>query len=69
KMLDAVGDLALAGAPVMGRYLGIRAGHGVTNRLLRKLFATEDAYEFVTEPPHGRVLEGLAAQPELGIAV
>lgn len=44
KMLDAVGDLALAGAPIIGKYTGIRAGHGVTNRLLRKLFATPGAY-------------------------
>jgi UDP-3-O-[3-hydroxymyristoyl] N-acetylglucosamine deacetylase len=47
KMLDALGDLALAGAPILGRYTGIRAGHGVTNLLLRKLFATPDAYEMV----------------------
>lgn len=44
KMLDALGDLALAGGPVMGRYTGIRAGHGLTNRLLRKLFATPGAW-------------------------
>jgi UDP-3-O-[3-hydroxymyristoyl] N-acetylglucosamine deacetylase len=48
KMLDALGDLALAGAPVLGAYRGVRAGHGATNRLLRKLFATPDAYEYVT---------------------
>ena len=29
KMLDAVGDLALAGAPIIGRYTGSRAGHDV----------------------------------------
>ncbi len=39
KMLDALGDLALAGAPIMGRYTGHRAGHALTNRLLRALFA------------------------------
>ncbi|MEM6898051.1 MAG: UDP-3-O-acyl-N-acetylglucosamine deacetylase, partial [Pseudomonadota bacterium] len=38
KMLDAVGDLALAGAPILGRYVGHRAGHGITNLLLRELF-------------------------------
>jgi UDP-3-O-[3-hydroxymyristoyl] N-acetylglucosamine deacetylase len=47
KMLDALGDLALAGAPILGAYKGVRAGHGVTNRLLRKLFATPGAYEIV----------------------
>ncbi len=44
KMLDALGDLALAGGPVLGRYTGIRAGHALTNRLLRALFATPGAW-------------------------
>ncbi|MBS0564754.1 MAG: UDP-3-O-acyl-N-acetylglucosamine deacetylase [Proteobacteria bacterium] len=44
KMLDAVGDLSLAGAPVLGRYVGNRAGHAMTNRLLRALFARPDAF-------------------------
>jgi UDP-3-O-[3-hydroxymyristoyl] N-acetylglucosamine deacetylase len=48
KMLDAVGDLALAGAPILGAYRGVRAGHGPTNQLLRKLFATPAAWEMVT---------------------
>ncbi|MDV7142602.1 UDP-3-O-acyl-N-acetylglucosamine deacetylase [Tropicimonas sp. TH_r6] len=47
KMLDALGDLALAGAPILGRYVGNRAGHTVTNKLLRKLFATPGALERV----------------------
>ena len=48
KMLDALGDLALAGAPILGAYRGVRAGHGATNRLMRRLFATPAAYERVT---------------------
>ncbi|VDC31328.1 UDP-3-O-[3-hydroxymyristoyl] N-acetylglucosamine deacetylase [Pseudogemmobacter humi] len=44
KMLDAVGDLSLAGGPILGRYTGIRAGHAMTNRLLRALFADPDNY-------------------------
>ncbi|MFA5539437.1 MAG: UDP-3-O-acyl-N-acetylglucosamine deacetylase [Gemmobacter sp.] len=47
KMLDALGDLALAGGPILGRYTGIRAGHAMTNRLLRKLFATPRAWTWV----------------------
>lgn len=46
KMLDAVGDLMLAGAPIVGRYVGVRAGHALTNRLLRRLFATPDAWSW-----------------------
>jgi UDP-3-O-[3-hydroxymyristoyl] N-acetylglucosamine deacetylase len=51
KMLDALGDLALAGAPVLGRYTGTRAGHAMTNRLLRALFADSDAWEWETCTP------------------
>lgn len=47
KMLDALGDLALAGGPVLGRYTGLRAGHALTNRLLRTLFATPGAAVWV----------------------
>lgn len=46
KMLDALGDLALAGAPMLARYTGVRAGHRLTNMLLRKLFATPGAYDW-----------------------
>lgn len=48
KMLDAMGDLALAGAPLLARYTGHRAGHAMTNKLLRALFAQPDAWEWVT---------------------
>jgi UDP-3-O-[3-hydroxymyristoyl] N-acetylglucosamine deacetylase len=44
KMLDAVGDLALAGKPLLGRYEGVRAGHAMTNKLLRALFADDSAW-------------------------
>jgi UDP-3-O-[3-hydroxymyristoyl] N-acetylglucosamine deacetylase len=47
KMLDAVGDLALAGGPILGRYVGERAGHALTNRLLRALFADPTAWRRV----------------------
>lgn len=47
KMLDALGDLALAGAPILGRYIGQRAGHALTNDLLRALFANPDAFRMV----------------------
>ncbi len=48
KMLDALGDLALAGAPLLARYSGHRAGHALTGALLRALFARPDAWEVVT---------------------
>ena len=48
KMLDALGDLALAGGPILGCYTGIRAGHAMTNRLLRALFADPTAFRLVS---------------------
>ena len=48
KMLDALGDLALAGAPILGRYEGVRAGHAMTNKLLHALFADPLAYRIRT---------------------
>lgn len=51
KMLDAMGDLALAGAPILGRYTGHRAGHAMTNQLLRALFADPAAWDWVEVGP------------------
>jgi len=47
KMLDALGDLALAGAPIIGKYTGVRAGHSLTNTLLREAFATPGALKMI----------------------
>jgi UDP-3-O-[3-hydroxymyristoyl] N-acetylglucosamine deacetylase len=48
KMLDALGDLALAGMPILGHYEGFKAGHAMTNALLRELFANPECFEIVT---------------------
>lgn len=45
KMLDALGDLYLAGAPILGRYIGKKAGHRATNELLHALFSDPTAWE------------------------
>jgi UDP-3-O-[3-hydroxymyristoyl] N-acetylglucosamine deacetylase len=47
KMLDVVGDLALAGAPICGRFVGNKTGHALNNQLLRALFADQANYRFV----------------------
>ena len=44
KVLDAVGDLNLAGGEFRGAYHGLRAGHQMTNQLLRMLFADPTAW-------------------------
>ncbi len=48
KMLDALGDLYTAGAPILGRYTGTRSGHAMTNKLLHALFDQPDAWRWVT---------------------
>lgn len=47
KILDAVGDLYLAGAPIMGHYTGTRASHALNNQVLRELFSDPANYEIV----------------------
>jgi UDP-3-O-[3-hydroxymyristoyl] N-acetylglucosamine deacetylase len=51
KLLDAVGDLALAGAPLCGRFIAHRSGHALNNRLLRALFADASAWRTVDAEP------------------
>jgi UDP-3-O-[3-hydroxymyristoyl] N-acetylglucosamine deacetylase len=46
KALDAVGDLYLLGAPLLGRYEGLYAGHGLNNALVRAVAARPDAWRF-----------------------
>lgn len=56
KLLDAVGDLALAGASLRGRFVAHRSGHALNNRLLRALFAD------------GAVGRSVAAEPLAAVA-
>lgn len=48
KLLDCIGDVALAGAPVMGHFFAHKPGHGLNNALMRQLFAQEDAWSYIT---------------------
>ena len=48
KILDALGDLYLAGGPIIGRYHGVRSGHALNNKLLKTLFADQGAYAWTT---------------------
>jgi UDP-3-O-[3-hydroxymyristoyl] N-acetylglucosamine deacetylase len=48
-MLDAVGDLYLAGGVVEGRFLGVRSGHALNIQLLRALFADESAWTLIDD--------------------
>jgi UDP-3-O-[3-hydroxymyristoyl] N-acetylglucosamine deacetylase len=54
KILDAIGDLYLLGAPLIGEYTGYKSGHSLNNRLLRALRAAPDAFESVTFENEGK---------------
>lgn len=47
KMLDALGDLYLAGAPIIGHFRGSRSGHALNRRLLEALVSDPAAWRFV----------------------
>ena len=48
KILDAVGDLYLAGHPIIGAYEGFKSGHALNNTLVRALMAERSAWEEVS---------------------
>jgi len=56
KVLDCVGDLYLAGRPIIGHFQGRKSGHGFHNQLLRKLFADRSAWEVVQILPETRLV-------------
>lgn len=67
KILDAIGDLYIAGYPLLGAYSAHRSGHALNNKLVRALLADASAYEIVTfddaagAPAYLRPAAGLAA--------
>ncbi|MCV2360350.1 UDP-3-O-acyl-N-acetylglucosamine deacetylase [Paucibacter sp. TC2R-5] len=48
KILDAIGDMQVAGYPLLAAYTSFKGGHALNNKLLRALFADPSAYEFVS---------------------
>jgi UDP-3-O-[3-hydroxymyristoyl] N-acetylglucosamine deacetylase len=50
KLLDAIGDLALAGAPMLGAYRSVRGGHRLNAYVLQALLADKEAWTMVRAP-------------------
>jgi UDP-3-O-[3-hydroxymyristoyl] N-acetylglucosamine deacetylase len=50
KILDAIGDLYLAGRPILGAFHGYKSGHALNNKLVRALLADQSAWEEVSFP-------------------
>jgi UDP-3-O-[3-hydroxymyristoyl] N-acetylglucosamine deacetylase len=61
KALDAVGDLALAGAPIKGRYVAERAGHEMNVALVRALLADASAWRWNFAPLAAELLPAAGA--------
>ena len=48
KLLDAIGDLSLAGYPIIGEYRGLKSGHLLNHKLVQALFAQPERWEIVS---------------------
>lgn len=55
KALDAVGDLALAGAPILGSFRSRRGGHRLNALVLKTLFADPDAWTMIEAPRYREI--------------
>jgi UDP-3-O-[3-hydroxymyristoyl] N-acetylglucosamine deacetylase len=60
KILDAIGDLHIAGKPLLASYVAYRSGHALNNKLLRKLLADASAFEVVSFDDERQAPQGLA---------
>jgi UDP-3-O-[3-hydroxymyristoyl] N-acetylglucosamine deacetylase len=60
KAVDAIGDLALAGAPLIGAYRSVRGGHKLNHAVLTALMADQSAWTYVEMPETVRRLRGHA---------
>ena len=47
KILDSIGDLYLAGAPIQGYFYGNKSGHRLNNLLLKSLFSDDNNFEYI----------------------
>jgi UDP-3-O-[3-hydroxymyristoyl] N-acetylglucosamine deacetylase len=65
KMLDAIGDLALAGAPILGSYRSVRGGHRLNAYVLQKLLGDAEAWTVVRAPT---VRESTPVDVSVGVA-
>ena len=64
KLLDAIGDLALCGLPIYGRFRSYKGGHALNALVLHGLFASEANYEIVTADQLPAAFDALDDMPE-----
>lgn len=69
KVLDAIGDLYLVGAPLLAEFSAHKSGHALNNRLLRALLAEATAWEWIRfEQPYETPSRIAQLYPEIGFA-
>lgn len=68
KLLDAIGDLALGGLPIYGRFRSYKGGHALNALVLSSLFAADANYEIVSAEDLPLAFDALDDMPE-GVAV
>jgi UDP-3-O-[3-hydroxymyristoyl] N-acetylglucosamine deacetylase len=61
KILDAIGDMQVAGHPLIGAYTAYKSGHALNNKLLRAVLADASSYEIVSFEDEREAPAGLAA--------
>ena len=61
KILDAIGDMQVAGHPLLAAYTSFKGGHALNNKLLRALLADASAYEIVSFEDEKEAPSGFAA--------
>ncbi len=64
KLLDAVGDLALSGMPLYGRFKSYKGGHALNALVLTSLFANKANYEIVSADELPLAFDSLDDLPE-----
>ena len=68
KRLDAIGDLSLAGAPILGAYRSVRGGHKLNHAVLAALLDDPTAWTVVEQRAPVRHVHG-SAEPGIGLAL
>lgn len=70
KLLDAIGDLYMINAPILGAFSAFKSGHALNNKLLHALLADESAWEYavfddIDAAPAGYVVQKSLFKPDL----
>jgi len=68
KILDCIGDLYLAGAPIIGQFKGRRSGHALNHSILRAMLADPSCWRYVLMPREADEFDGFEDLPAVATA-